>query len=262
MKKYKLGIVLSGGGVRGFAHIGVLKKLEENGIIPDIISGASMGAIVGVFYCSGFSANKMQKLLKNKKLSRAVKWNISRRGLMNHGLLESMLKRYIVKDSFEELKIPLAVSVTNLTKGENQIHSKGKLFDYVIASATIPILFKPRYIKGDVFVDGGLTDNLPVSAIKKDCEYVLGIHVNHMNNDRKKFNNFRDIGERCFRIAVYKTVRKGMKKCDWVIDPPKTRDYSSFEFRKFDELIDIGYKATTNKMIKEIKRNLKPIDKK
>jgi len=256
MKKKKLGIVLSGGSVRGFAHLGVLKRLEEEGIRADIVSGASMGAIVGAFYCNGLSAKEMWQILKKEQISRAVRWKIGRKGLMNLSLPESLLKHYIPHNSFEKLQIPLAVSVTNLTKGQNEIIRSGDLYDYVLASASIPILFKPKYIEGDLYVDGGLTNNMPVEAIRNECNYVLGVHVNFMNQDRQDLDNFRDIGERCFRIAVYKTVRKGMKLCDWIIDPPETRNYKAFDFKRFEEIIEIGYRAVDDTLISEIKKNL------
>ncbi len=256
MEKKKIGFVLSGGSVRGFAHVGVLKRLEEEGIKADIVSGASMGAIIGAFYCNGLSAEEMWQLLKKEQVSRAIRWKIGRKGLMNLTLPEKLLKHYIPHNSFEKLQIPLAVSVTNLTKGQNEIIRTGNLSNYVLASASIPILFKPKYINGDFYVDGGLTDNMPVAAIRNECKYVLGIHVNYMNQDRQNLDSFRDIGERCFRIAVYKTVRKGMKLCDWIVDPPETRNYKAFDFNRFEEIIDIGYHAVDDKTINEIKKKL------
>jgi len=149
MKKIKYGLALSGGGARGIAHIGVLKALEENGIVPSALSGTSMGAIVAVAYGLGIGYDEMLHMItKEVKPLRLKDINIKEPGLFDLDRVKKALLKRAVADDFKALKIPVFVTVTNLNKGVYEIISKGALIDFTIASASIPVLFTPKVING------------------------------------------------------------------------------------------------------------------
>jgi len=179
MKPYKYGITLSGGGARGIIHLGVLEALREYGINPEIISGASAGALVGVFYAAGMSPREILQLVKSNKMVKMFKWQLPSSGLIDIRKIISLLEKNIPTDNFSALQRPFYCSVVNLNTGLVEIKNKGNLFQWVLASASIPIVFEPQIINGHSYVDGGLLDNLPVDCIRDQCETLIGVHVNY-----------------------------------------------------------------------------------
>lgn len=247
-KKYTFGIALSGGGARGIVHIGVLEALHKYGIRPEIISGASMGALVGVFYAAGLEPLQILDLVKSNKLVKLLKWQLPSGGLIDLKKLLSILESNVKTDDFSGLKKPFYCSVVNLNSGFTEIKYEGKLFQWVLASATVPIIFEPQVIDGNTYVDGGLLCNLPVDCIRDQCSILIGSHVNH-NGYEKEFTGIKAVAERTFRLIMGQNVKESLAKCNFVIDPPETRKYDTFDFRKADELFRIGYEETEKQLL-------------
>ncbi len=242
-KKMNIGIALSGGGARGIAHIGVLAALEKYGIEPNIISGTSMGALVGVFYAAGFKPEEIRDFIKEKKMYRSIQWAFPSNGLLDLKKVEVAMRNLIGVDDFKSLKKSFHCAVTNLNTGLCEYVSSGELFDYVLASASIPIVFDAKVINGKTYVDGGLLSNLPVEPLVDKADLIIGAHVNH-NGDEEEIKGIRNIAERCFRLAIGQNVRESFELCDFVIDPPEVRQYRTFDFEKVDEIYQIGFDAT------------------
>jgi len=253
-KPYKVGISLSGGGARGIVHIGVLEALQKHGIRPEIISGASAGALVGVFYAAGMEPEQILELVKSNKLVKMFKWQMPSNGLIDISKILSLLEQNIEHDDFSMLKKPFYCSVVNLNSGLSEIKSEGKLFQWVLASASIPIIFEPQIIDGNSYVDGGLLCNLPVDCIRDKCQMLIGVHVNH-NGWVESISGLKAVAERTIRLAMCENVMGSMTKCDFVIDPPATRKFNTFDFNKADELFRIGFDET-EKQIPEIQKLL------
>jgi len=247
-KPYKFGISLSGGGARGIVHLGVLEALHKYGIRPGIISGASMGALVGVFYAAGFEPLQILELVKSNKMVKMFKWQLPSSGLIDLKKVLSLLEENIITDDFSELKIPFYCSVVNLNSGHSEIKNEGKLFQWVLASASIPVIFEPQIIDGNTYVDGGLLNNLPVDCIRDQCRILIGVHVNH-NGPEEKISGIKAIAERTFRLAMSQNVRDSLGKCDFIIDPPETRKYNTFDFKKADEIFRIGFEETERRIL-------------
>lgn len=247
-KPYKFGIALSGGGARGIVHIGVLAALHKYGIYPEIISGASMGALIGVFYAAGFEPLEILELVKSNKMVKMFKWQLPSGGLVDLKKVLSMLENNIETDDFSSLKKPFYCSVVNLNSGHSEIKSEGKLFQWVLASASIPIIFEPQVIDGNTYVDGGLLNNLPVDSIRHQCRILIGVHVNH-NGVEDNISGIKAIAERTFRLVMSQNVRESLSKCDFVIDPPETRKYNTFDFKKADEIFKIGFEETEKRIL-------------
>lgn len=247
-KPFKFGIALSGGGARGIVHIGVLEALHKYGIKPEIISGASAGALVGVFYAAGMEPLEILELVKSNKLVKMFKWQLPSSGLFDINKMLSLLEANIPGDDFSRLKKPFYCSVVNLNSGHSEIKSEGKLFQWVLASASIPVIFEPQIIDGTTYVDGGLLNNLPVDCIRDQCRILIGVHVNH-NGPEEKIEGIKAVAERTLRLAMGQNVRDSLTKCDFVIDPPETRKYNTFDFKKADEIFRIGYEETERRIL-------------
>lgn len=247
-KPYKFGIALSGGGARGIVHIGVLEALHKYGISPEIISGASMGALIGVFYAAGFEPLHILDLVKSNKMVKMFKWQLPSGGLVDLKKVLSFLESNIEIDDFSSLKKPFYCSVVNLNSGHSEIKNEGKLFQWVLASASIPIIFEPQIIDGNTYVDGGLLNNLPVDSIRNQCRILIGVHVNH-NGVENNISGIKSIAERTFRLIMSQNVRDSLAKCDFVIDPPETRNYNTFDFKKADEIFKIGFDETEKRIL-------------
>ena len=155
-KKYKIGLVLSGGGARGFAHLGLIQALNEAGIFPDVISGTSAGALVGVLYADGYNPKEILKLMNAGSRFDLMRPALPREGLLQINGIAKILKTSLRAKSFSELKIPLFVSATDLNNGKAVYFSEGELLEPVIASASIPVLFQPVKINNISYVDGGV----------------------------------------------------------------------------------------------------------
>lgn len=240
-RKITYGLALSGGGARGIAHIGILQALEENGIFPSVMSGVSMGALVAVGYALGMKPKEMLQLLEEEvKPFSLTNANLSRSGLFSMKRVEKLFREKAVPDDFSTLNIPVYITITNLNTGKCEIHSKGKLVDYTLASATIPLVFKPVEMEGTYYVDGGLTKNMAAHILEGKCDKVIGVNVNHIALENN-FKRMRDIAARTYHLAVHNTIRDELDYCNYVVEPPETTQYTPFDFQKATEIYDIGY---------------------
>src|SRR5450759_2588645 len=141
-KKYKIGIVLSGGGARGFAHLGVLQALNDTGIFPDIVSGTSAGALAGVLYCDGYTPKEILKIMNTHSRFDFMRPAMPHDGLLQISGIAKILENNLNARTFQELKIPLFVTATDLNNGKAVYFNEGPLLNPVIASSSIPVLFK------------------------------------------------------------------------------------------------------------------------
>jgi len=250
-KKVRFGVALSGGGARGFAHIGALKAMEEYGLQPDVISGTSMGAVVGVLYAAGYSPDEISEMIRHEKFYKLIDIRLRKGGILNLRKVQDLLTEKIGENDFSSLKKPFYVSVANLNSGEVEVRHSGKLFEFVIASSSIPLIFAPQKIDGQTYVDGGLFNNLPAEAIRDKVDVVIGVHVNH-NSPVGEVDGSREIAERCFQLSIAQNVEKSRELCDYFIDPPDARRFGTFDFPQIDRIIDVGYDEAVRVLENEI----------
>jgi len=249
-KKYRTGLVLSGGGARGFAHLGVIQALNEAGIKPDVISGTSAGALAGVLYADGYTPDEILHLMNSGSRLDFMRPALPREGLLQINGIIKILKTHLRATSFSELKIPLFVAATDLNNGKAVYFSEGELLDPVIASASIPVLFQPVIINNISYVDGGVLDNLPLSPIQNICRFLVGSFVNPVGYEAK-ISGLIHIAERTFMLNMSKEIIEKAKKFDLFVAPAELRNYKILDPEKGSELFDLGYKATKEKL-KEI----------
>ena len=243
----KLGIVLSGGGARGIAHIGVLRALGEYGIFPDIVAGSSMGAIVGAMYAAGKTYEEMEELIGQIRSHKIIRMGLPFGGLTDLTYLKNMVKQNVSDDSFEALQKPLYVCVSNLNTGHYEIINSGKLSSAIMASSAIPLIFKPVKINDQSYVDGGVLNNMPVEAIRDLCDMVIGVNVNP-NTVENKVSSMLGIGERIFDMHMAENVKSRISQCDVVIEIPNALEYNIFDFKRGNLMVEFGYNDTLRKI--------------
>ncbi|MFZ4426299.1 MAG: patatin-like phospholipase family protein [Saprospiraceae bacterium] len=242
----KIGLALSGGGARGIAHIGVLQALEENGIYPTALAGASAGAVVGALYAAGLAPSEILDFVKDSKLWRIFRIGLPTDGLARLGYLRERLTGMIRADDFSALEKPLFVSVTNLNLGTPEIRSEGTLLDSILASCSIPLIFKPIELNGQIYVDGGVLNNLPASPLREICDTVIGVNlVPHLVAPSGSLQNALSIAVRTFELSIVANSLPGVRHCDIVLEPCSMRSYHMFQFNKYQEIYAAGYQTAT-----------------
>lgn len=227
--------------------MGVLKALHEHGIKPTIISGTSMGAVVGVLYAAGYSPGGIKKILIEETFSRMTGFSWRRTGLYKLEKMKLALGKYLTEDDFSALKKPFYLGLSNLNDATREVKNSGPLFDYLIASCSVPGIFAPIVLDEVNYVDGGLICNLPASAIRDKCKYLIGSHVNFPGK-KDSFTGPKAILERSINLGITQNARPEMEICDFLVDPPEMQNYSLFDFSKIEEIIEVGYDHT-KKMI-------------
>lgn len=241
----KIGLVLSGGGIRGIAHLGLLKALDEIGVKPGAISGVSAGAIIGALYASGLKPDEILEIGK-KQINFGFSNLLWRRGgLFSKEFIHKLLVEYLPHNSFERLQIPLIVNATDFTKVESVYFSKGELIPCLEASASVPILFTPANFEEKMLIDGGLLNNFPVEPLIGMCDRLIGCHVNKLkehNHAGKGLSRMATL-ERCYHITISTSVYSKAHYCDIFIEPALA-GYGMLDTKKADAIFRKGYEAT------------------
>lgn len=241
-KTYKLGLALSGGGAKGFAHIGVFKLLEECGLKPDIIVGTSVGSLMGTLFADGYSANEIKELFTGREFSEFAQLQLPKSGLFDSKRFRSFLKRHLRAKSLEELQIPMVVMATDLDNGVSHEFRKGAIVDAVTASCSIPIIFSPVVIDGVHYVDGGLFHNFPVSIIREECDKVIGVNVSPLVPQKYKQTLFH-IAERSYHYMFRANTLEDREMCDVLIEAEEFGLYKTFDLENVELISNIGYEA-------------------
>jgi NTE family protein len=239
-KKYKTGIVLSGGGARGFAHIGVLKALNEHGFYPDIISAVSAGSIVGSIYASGYKPQEIFDLMAEMDMRSMLRVYKPSFGVFKAIGVRKFLQKHLHHTNIENLHIPIIISATNFTKATTTYFTSGSIIDAVMASAALPFVLKPYIIDGNMYVDGGLMNNLPIEPLEQTCDYLIGVNVNPVK-ETTQFNSFRNYADRVLNLAIRANVNINIPKFDMYIEPEKLAGYGLFKISAAKEIFEIGY---------------------
>jgi NTE family protein len=252
-KQYKTGIVLSGGGARGFAHIGALKALNEHGIYPDIISAVSAGSIVGCMYANGFTPDEIFERFSEWDIYKLLRLYRPGLGVLKAIGIRKTLSKHLSTDLLEELKIPLIISATNFAKATTEYFTEGSIVDAVMASSAVPLVLKPYIIKGNMYVDGGLMNNLPIEPLEHKCDYIIGVNVNPVG-ETSQFNSFRNYADRVLHLAIRANVNINIGKFDLYIEPSALDNYGLFKISMAKEIYEVGYRHASE-LLDQIKRN-------
>src|SRR5271165_6636829 len=235
-----IGIALGGGFARGIAHIGVLKVLEEEGIPVSIVAGTSVGAIMGAAYCSGLTIAELEEIAHKVRFTTFARWTISRYGFATTDRMVSFLQRILKVHTFEEMRIPLAVTATDFKTGGGAVFSSGPVIDPVRASCAYPGMFLPVEIDGRCLVDGMLSYPVPSRPLRElGAERVLGVHLKGQWSKSCAPRHFFDVIGQSFAIAQDMMSTLWRSAADIVIEP----DVAGFDyddFKRADELVRVG----------------------
>ena len=244
----RVGVALSGGGVLGAAHIGVLEVLEEHAIRPFCVTGASAGSAVGVAYCAGLGLQRIKELalaMRWAKLGRVV---LPRRGLLDGSRLEDYVIELIGDRTFDQLQIPFAVAAADILTEELVILSEGRVAPAVRASCALPGVFTPVEYEGRLLVDGGIINNLPVAAARDlGAEYVIAVDLSSpMAGERQPPNTMLDMWLLMLSTLIRNTHRE-VALADVVIRPD-VGEFSYIDLGHVPELIERGRQAAQEMM--------------
>lgn len=281
-KTPKIGLVLSGGGAKGFAHIGVLKVIDSLGIKIDYVAGTSMGAIIGSLYAAGYSGKQLEDMFEAQDFDRLIndefprrsksfyerensekyavtlpfdKFKISLPSALSRGqnvynlLYQLMLPVNDVRD-FSQLPIPFFCMATNIETGESLLIENGKLAEAVTASGALPSLFQPVVIDGNILIDGGVTNNFPVQELRaKGMDIIIGVDVQDALKDRKSLKSAPDI---LLQINNFRTINAMKSKAELtdIYIKPDITDYSVISFDQGEDIIANGEAAARSQLSK------------
>jgi len=251
-----LGLVLGGGGAKGYAHIGVLRILEEIGVRPDIIVGASMGSLVGGFYAAGFSSSKMEEIasaIDKRKRKWLLKFNLSRRGLISGKNIISFLTPYFGKKKIEDFSVKYAAIATDIENNCEIIIDKGDLIQAVRSSISIPVAFIPNQYAGRVLIDGGFPNPVPITAAQKlGATRIIAVNVwtripygqvpLSVQPPSGKRYNVKQVFEKTFDYIATKLIDHEMLQLkNGMLIEVDTKDIEMYHFEKAKEAISLGY---------------------
>ena len=210
----------------------------------------SGGAIAGALLADGYEPAEIMDIFGKMTFTEFTGFVSPHLGLFNTNRLQTILKKNIRVQHFEDLKTPLIVIASDFDHGKAVAFSKGPLYEAIAASCSIPALFEPTLIKGTHYVDGGLFKNFPVSTIREKAQTVIGINVNpDLLQETKK--NIKNVIERCINFALIANMREDESLCDILIKPEKLKDYSIVDVKQAKKIYNIGY-ASAQKTIKEV----------
>lgn len=246
---FTIGLALSGGGARGLAHIGVLRALLENGVVPNRLVGVSAGAIVGTLYAAGLSPDEMMKAVYATNPLRLIKVGLPTTGLTTLEYLEDKIKEFVPENDFSALKYPLHVGITNLNSGIQELRSEGELARVIAASCSLPLMFKPVVIDGDHFVDGGVINNMPVAPLLNDADFIIGSNLMPYGSlPPADTGTVINIVWRCFDLSVMANSQSEASLCDVVLETAMLNTYTIFSVNRLREMHDVGYNDTIRRM--------------
>jgi len=285
-KDLKVGLVLSGGGAKGLAHIGALKVIEDSGIKIDYIAGTSMGAIVGALYASGYSADELSTLFKQANFDQLIRDDFQRKnksfferngsdkhavvlpfnkfklsfpsaiskGQNSYNFYVKLLDHVKEVDDFSKLPIPFLCIATDVETGKQVLLDKGYLPDAISASGAIPTLFEPVSLNGKLLVDGGVSNNYPIDELlAKNVDIVIGVDVQDGLKKKERLTSASDI---MFQLSNFNTQSQMKDKIEKtaVYIKPDIKDYNIVSFDQSQEIYTSGYEAASAslKVLEEI----------
>jgi NTE family protein len=235
----KIGLALGSGGARGFAHLGVIKVLNEANIPIHLIAGSSMGALVGTLYAAGLDIDRLYKLAFAFKRKFYLDFTVPKMGFIAGKRVKELIRIFTHGKRLEELDIPVAVIATDLIRGEKIVFKNGPIADAVRASISIPGIFVPEKIDGRILVDGGVVDRVPVSVAREmGADIVIAVDVSHVKKNEEITSIF-DVILQSIDIMQDELVRHREIESDIMIRP-HVEQYSSRAFTNTKEIIQIG----------------------
>ncbi len=248
----KIALVLGGGGARGLAHAGVLKVLKEENIPIDIITGTSVGALIGSLYASGIDTEAIEEMALNINWKKLITFHLSSQSIYSTRKMETYINKYIKNKRFDELKIPFACVSVDVQTGEKIIFREGLVAPAVRASASIPGVFEPVEYRHRLLIDGGVIDNVPIDIAQiMEADIIIAVVVN-ADLTQVSPDNILKIMTQVISIQGNYISYNQLKNADVVITP-KVTNVASYDLDKGKECVEAG-EIATRAAIPEIKK--------
>ncbi len=248
-----IGLALGGGFARGIAHIGVLRVLEEEGIPVRVMTGTSVGALIGACYCSGLTLEEMEGVARSVRFTTFARWTVSRYGFASNDRMAAFLDRTLKVRTFEELRIPLGVTATDFNTGQGVVFHSGSIVDPVRASCAYPGMFLPVEIRGRYLVDGMLSHPVPTRPLREmGADRVIAVHLKGTWSNGGPPRHLFDVIGQSFAIAQDAMSSLWRGAADLVIEP----DVAGFgydDFKRADDLIRVG-EVAMRKALPEVRK--------
>ena len=242
LKTKSLGIIFSGGGVRGMAHIGLIKAMEEYGVSAQIVSGSSVGALVGALYANGNTVEEMLAFFKETPLFRYNFVTILKPGFLDTDRYFDIFRGYFPEDAFDALKRRLHVVATNLQSGDQRFFSEGKLIRPLLASAALPPVFSPVELDGELYADGGIMNNFPLEPVLNKTDFIIGSNVSKVGKLYKNaLKNSIQITGRVTSLMIYAINRQKLESCDLLLEYPTLEHIGVLDRKGIEKAYAIGY---------------------
>ncbi len=276
----KVGLVLSGGGAKGFAHIGVIKVLEKAGVKIDYIGGTSVGSVIGALYASGYNAAQLDSIFRDTDFNNLITDYIPRssknfyekrndelyafslpvknfkvgiplslsKGMFNYNLINRLTKHVREIDDFNKLPIPFLCMATDIETGQQVVLNKGYLAKALIASSAFPSIFAPVELDGKLLVDGGVSNNFPVDEIRKlGADIIIGVDVQDDIKDRSSLNDATKILVQINNLQMIEKMKANKAGTDVYIKP-EVNQYGIISFDAIEDIIKRGEDAANSQL--------------
>ncbi|GLB48454.1 patatin-like phospholipase family protein [Neptunitalea lumnitzerae] len=242
MTHQNIGLVLSGGGVRALAHAGFIKALLEHQIKPTHLSGTSGGALIATLYATGYHPDEMLAFFKETPLFSFSLVALKKPGLIDSEKYDRLFRKFFHTDTFEALKIPTTIAVTNITSGKLEYFNKGELIKPLVASAALPPYFSPVEMNGELYADGGMLNNFPTEPLESCCDVTLGSFVNPVGRiEKQDINSTLKLLQRVYHISMDANYYEKFQKCQYVFMAPNIHKVGILDVKMLDKAFQIGY---------------------
>lgn len=236
----KVGVALGGGAVLGAAHLGVLKALGELDLKVGWITGTSIGALVAGFYAFGTDLDDINDLAINTDWSDFSGFSFSKFGLLSNEKMLDLIKSKLGNVNMEEAKIPMGVVCTNISSGEKVILTEGNLAESIMASTCIPGIFRPVEIEGELYVDGGVVENIPLSALNAlGAPFTIAVDLNAKHTYERP-NNIFDVLMNSFHFTMQTAAKLQSEEADIHIKPDLS-EFNRIDTDQSEAIIKKGY---------------------
>lgn len=240
-RPYKLGVALSDGGARGFAHAGALMAIEEAGLKPDIVAGVSAGSVVAILYAAGIKPIEIPQLFNNAGMSDFTTLSLGQGGILSAEKFKKFIMRAIGDYTrLEDLPMPVYIGVTDFDRGVATEFHRGPIGDVMLASCSIPIVFRPVNIDGVNYVDGGVLRNHPAWIIRDKCDTLIGVNVSPLNQ-RANPSSLLDVAMRTYNLMAKANQNADMNLCDISVSTPEIAHYKVFNLKNINSVFTSGY---------------------
>jgi len=245
----KIGLVLSGGGYRGAAHVGVFRAMEELGIKPSVVAGTSVGAIMGAFFAAGYDWQTIFDFLKKTEALSFERYTFQKAGFFDSAKYKKLFEQYFPDDSFDALKVPLYMATTDLIEGKTKFFYEGELIRPLIASCAVPGVFSPVPVDGLLLCDGGVTNNFPIEPLLAVSDVIIGVYLNQLSAiDKSSLKSTFSVMQRAFSIIRKNQFEQKLSNCDVLVSPPDLAEYQILSKSNLDRIFELGYVEALEKL--------------